>query len=1067
MADLDDEIYLLFLEESQEHLEDIETDLLEMEDQRENLDSDLVNKIFRAVHTVKGGSGFFGLTKIQSLAHAMENLLGMVRNGDLIVTPPLISLLLDGADLLKRMVHSPETMEEIEIDETLLALKNFLDTPAESAQKISSHSEKGEVISSKKIEETLDVTLPDGTTIFQVSKRDIINAQKSDGGGNFIYLIVYDLYEDIEKKGRAPQDVIAEYTQLTYFIESKIDISAVGTLDNPNPTLVLPFYILCATVMDPEIMSEFAGVPKERVSTFFETKVTLETAIRQPQEEKEERAIPTVDEIIIPEREEGVTSGPPKENSPSIPTPEGATHSVEKKIVQKEEKTAPPAAKKGSGGSIRIPVDQLEHLMNLAGELVLTRNELIQKVASLPDGDIHQTAQRVNSITSELQEAIMVTRMQSIDIVFSKFKRVVRDLSKQLGKKVDLTIEGEEVELDRTIVEAIGDPLTHMVRNSIDHGIEMPDTRIKAGKNGTGTLKLIAQHEAGQVLIIIKDDGGGIDPEKIGYIAVKKGIITEQERQSMVRKELIKLIFRPGFSTAEAVSDVSGRGVGMDVVMSSLSKVGGVVDVDSTVGKGTTIKIKLPLTLAIIPSLLLETGKERFAIPQVNLVELVRIRAENVKTQIEWLGEAVVLKLRGELLPLVRLSDILEMPATFAHPETGEHSRERRVNIADRRSKILSSNTKKEIRQGGRRNSATSALNIAIVSAGEVSYGIIVDSLLDSEEIVVKPLGKHLKECHNYAGATILGDGHVAMILDIAHIRDSAILRSVHEQLESQYTKKEVIQQKADVYSYLLFRNNEKELFAVPMDLIARIEKVATENIKRVGPRKAIKYRGDTLIILDITDVADIQPIDQKDEYSIIVFEAGGVEMGLMVAKVLDIISYGGAIDDHSYKQPGIMGSAVIEDRITMLVDLYMVAQILAPDIVSQTRDHGPDENEERQILIVEDSLFFLKQITLFIEEAGYKTYTAENGQEALEILQENHVDLVLTDIEMPIMNGLELTQAIRADENYKALPIIAVTSISGIEAEQKGKEAGVDRYLIKMDKEQILKACKECITAQ
>ena len=1080
MSDENDEVYLLYLEESQEHLEDIESDLLEIEAQGEDLDDDLINRVFRAVHTVKGGAGFFSLTKIQSLAHIMENVLGKVRSKEVVVNSAMISALLDGADKLKNMVNNPDIMDSIEVDDTIKEIENSLNADSGNSTESTAINEEANSTESTTIvfeNDVLSVRV-DNNEIFNMSKDAISASQRASTGGKFLYLVEYDVKEDIENKGKNLQDVLKEYEILTDVIDTYVETKELGTLESgtlesgtlesgtleSGTSQPITLILLFTTVMDSMILSEFAGVAEDKIN------IVLEEWVKS----NEDKTIEEQD-IIVKEQQE---LGTPKEKSVGNEPQKSQSSEVTKKDVSPAATETPRSIKKDtspstndpangekkkkSSSTVRIPIGQLEVLMSLAGELVLTRNELLQKVQKVESANIHEIAQKVDSITSELQEAIMVTRMQSVDIVFNKFKRVVRDLSSSLGKEIKLEITGGDVELDRSIVEVIGDPLTHMVRNSIDHGIEMPDVREANGKPREGTLQLSAMHKAGQVVISIKDDGGGIDPNKIGDIALSKGIITEEERKTMTDKNLIMLIFKPGFSTAEKVTDLSGRGVGMDVVLSSFSKVGGVVDIESEVGKGTEITIKLPLTLAIIPSLLIQVNNDRFAIPQVNVKELVRIRAEEVKNRLEWVGNAAVLRLRGELLPVVRLSELLEMPHYYQDKETGELKEDRRNRIVDRRT--LSENEvpkedeeKLRERNNGRRKSKESALNIVIVNAGSSNYGIVVDVLLDSEEIVVKPLGTHLKGVKYYAGATILGDGHVAMILDVASIYKNSIISSTIEKFDNKKENEE--SKKTDKEILLLFRNGDTN-FSLPMILIKRIEKVKKDDFVTIGNRRAIKYRGDTLVTLQIDDLCTVGEIGEQENYNVIIYQIGDREVGLVVGEVDDTITFNGNFDGETYVQPGIMGTFLNNNTIYYLVDFYELCRNLIPELVPGLSDSEVDTT--KKILLVEDSKFFLDQITTLLEGVGYSVITAMDGKEGIEKLDANSesIGMIVTDIEMPVMDGLEMVKAIREDGNYNDLPIIAVTSVAGEEAEKKGLEAGIDRYLIKMDKEQLLDTC-------
>ena len=631
--------------------------------------------------------------------------------------------------------------------------------------------------------------------------------------------------------------------------------------------------------------------------------------------------------------------------------------------------------------SLRVHVSLLDSLMTLAGELVLGRNQLLQAISSGREYGLELVAQRIDLVTSELQEAVMRTRMQPIGNIFNKFPRVVRDLAMDFGKDVDLTIEGNDVELDKTIIEAISDPLTHLVRNAVEHGIEAPDVRRKQGKPSKGLVKLRAYHEAGQVNLEITDDGKGIDGEKLAATAVQKEMITEEQCRTMSVNEKVNLIFLTGFSTVQQVKDSSARGVGMDVLKANLDKIGGVIDIDSEPGKGTTVRIKLPLTLAIIPSQIVSVEGERYAIAQVNLDELLRISAVEVKDRIEKVGDAEVVRLRGQLLPLVRLTDVLGIEPTYLDTMDGQRKPDRRKNIADRRSRKgplfaqgaegekaesspeeyaphstgqaklkaqssqpqsatpneqqATSNEQPVLRNPkDRRRHPNSGVNIAVVSAGVIKYGLVVDQLHDSEEIVVKPLGRHFKHCQGYAGATIMGDGRVAQILDVPGIARMAGLTSMEDtdrNAQIAEEAKEAMKTNQDVQALLVFRSAEDEQFAVPLGLVARIEKIKKADIEIVGGRKVIQYRGGTLTLFTIDEVAKVKPLVAKEDLIAIVFDIGGREVGLLATGPVDSMEVAIEFDDTTLKQKGILGSAIIDNQTTLMVDIFGLAETLNP----------------------------------------------------------------------------------------------------------------------------------------
>lgn len=735
--------------------------------------------------------------------------------------------------------------------------------------------------------------------------------------------------------------------------------------------------------------------------------------------------------------------------------------------------------KQGPKTSLRVNVGLLDTLMNLAGELVLSRNQLLQGVNSTNSKATEISSQRIDMITSELQEAIMRTRMQPIANILNKFTRVVRDLSKDLGKSIDLVIEGEDVELDKTILESINDPLTHLVRNSIDHGIETPMERERADKNGTGKITLKAFHEAGQVNIIISDDGKGLDPEKMGKTAILKDLVTEQQVAEMSEKQKMELIFRPGFSTAKEITDVSGRGVGMDVVVTNIENLGGVIDLESIPGKGMDVQIKLPLTLAIIPSQIASVGNERYAIPQVNLNELLRIPADQVKEKIEKVGDASVVRLRGELLPILDLSDMLGIEKTYIPSGHKKERPERRENIADRRSKHNVVTEKNEINEtfdlkkdeqkrsvDDRRYHATSAINIAVVSAGSFKYGLIVDQLHDSEEIVVKPVGRHLKKCTAYTGATIMGDGKVALILDISNIAQMAELSGVSEASQAIKTAMDTEETQKDQVALLTFRNSETDYFAAPLSLVKRIERIETSSIEMIGDRKVVQYREGALPLFELSQIGNFSPLPEREQQEVIVFKIKNRELGLIVMSPIDAVEISLEIDQNALRQTGISGSMIINGHTSLLVDIYEMVKVLNPEWFLEDKIGADQTNEfeEKIVLFAEDSAFFRNKVKTFMTEMGIKVIEAEDGLIAWELLKEriDDIDLVVTDIEMPGMDGFELTRRIKGDPKYAHLAVIALTSLSNESHIKKGEKVGIDEYEIKLDNEKLMKTIRK-----
>ena len=570
---------------------------------------------------------------------------------------------------------------------------------------------------------------------------------------------------------------------------------------------------------------------------------------------------------------------------------------------EKSVETTPHVEHKGgrsaAESSIRVDVDLLDDLMNLVGELVLARNQILQYQIDTQDASLQDTSQRLNLITSELQEGVMKTRMQPIGNVFSKFPRVVRDIARDLGKQVDIVMEGRDTELDKTIIEAIKDPLTHMVRNSVDHGIESPAVRAAMGKPETGTLTLRAFHEGGQVNIEIQDDGAGIDPQKIKRKAIEKNVLSATEAEAQSERELINLIFHPGFSTADKITNVSGRGVGMDVVRTSIEGIGGSVDVISVLGKGSTMRIKIPLTLAIIPALMIESKGERYAIPQVSLVELVRL--ETASKDIEMIQGTPVYRLRGRLLPLVYLDELL---GTSDTPSTKDESEDASVNIV-------------------------------VLQAENHDFGLVVETVNDTAEIVVKPLGEVLKDIPVYAGAMVMGDGVVALILDVLGIAQEAGITSQRNTLA---TFEETVSSEKEAEPLLLFRlgddpNALMGRMAVPLRQVARLEEVDASTVEYASGRPVVQYRGRILPLVWLGDTLGLGANHQIDTLQVIVYERDDNQIGFIVDSISDVVN-----EVLDVQRPsdilGVRGSAVINGIVTDVLDVDAVIAVEAPDLL-------------------------------------------------------------------------------------------------------------------------------------
>ena len=566
--------------------------------------------------------------------------------------------------------------------------------------------------------------------------------------------------------------------------------------------------------------------------------------------------------------------------------------------------------------TIRVEVHLLDRLMNLVGELVLTRNQITQYSARQNDANLATPTQQLNLLTSELQEEVMKTRMQPISNIFDKFPRVVRDVGMSLGKQVQIEMEGKETELDKSLLEAVKDPLTHIVRNSVDHGIEMPEQRIAAGKRPEGHLKLRACHEGGQVLVEISDDGARIDVVRVRNKAVERGLITAQQGAHMTEREILNMIFLPGFSTAEKVTNISGRGVVMDVVKTNIDRINGSVELQSRAGKGTTVKIKIPLTLAIVRAVIVQSNGRRFAIPQVSIQELVRLDGDNVQSEIEQVHGVPVYRIRGRLLPLVYLSKELKL--------------------------------KKNVAVG---NQQDDAANIVVLQADDHLFGLVVDEINDSEEIVVKPLSNQLKGTKVFAGATIMGDGKVALILDVVGLAQSASILTESREYALADKSDELLetesQDQSEKETFLLFSGPDDGRMALPLSLLARLEEFPASMVEKSGNEWVVQYRGKILplIRLDIVleerrtrlrhKVKNVEP----DPLQVLVCHDAGRTLGIIVERILDIVEDRALIKSPATRE-GVQHAVVINDRITELLDVPAIQRI-AEENRSLSHEHA------------------------------------------------------------------------------------------------------------------------------
>jgi two-component system chemotaxis sensor kinase CheA len=948
MGDMDD-IVKDFLVESNENLDQLDRDLVTLE--KDPTAREVLASIFRTIHTIKGTTGFLGFTRLESVAHGGENLLSSLRDGRLLLNAEITSALLAMVDAVRQM------------------LVNIENTGQEGEGDYSS--------------------LIGNLTRLQMGEK---KKQKSS---------------PVKVAPEAP-DRVQAVPPAEVAPPASDHVPALSPAETPLPVAEpLPPPDPGETKQEPE---DFPAASLPLGEILVQSGVTTSEQIQEALTLQRDGDARHIGEILV---EKGA-----------------AKPAAIQEALQGQAEARSSAL---SESNIRVDVSLLDKLMNLVGELVLARNQILQFSSTQQDSTFLNTTQRLNLITTELQEGVMKTRMQPIGNIWSKFPRVVRDLATGCGKQIRLEMEGKETELDKTLIEAIKDPLTHLVRNAVDHGVETPEKRVAAGKPSQGRLFLRAFHEGGQVNIEISDDGAGIDIGRVKQKALAKSLITLDQASRMNDRELMNLIFLPGLSTAEKVTNVSGRGVGMDVVKTNIEKIGGTVDIQSRPGDGTTLKIKIPLTLAIIPALVVTSGGDRYAIPQVSLLELVRLEGEQARKGIEMIHGAPVYRLRGKLLPLAYLDQQLCVGKNedSSNPNAREGltssssagSATGNLDFASARNKHLLWKSKLRdfldgkggmtVAQAGsykdcalgkwlytsglaefgdmpemrqletlhqafhkavrevisskaagdtarseqelarvetlsgqivplltvleQHTAAGSAVNIVVLQADDRQFGLVVDEINDTEEIVVKPLGKQLKGITTFAGATIMGDGQVALILDVLGLAQRANVvsevrdRSVGEntaQMEAHHDESE---------SLLLLRGPDNGQMALPLSLVARLEEFNRSSLERAEGRDVVQYRGQILPLIHLScalpergeksrSCDPSEPEVESEKIQVVVYSDQGRSVGLVVDRILDIAQERIKTQKRTGRE-GTLGSMVVQGRVTELLDVKGIIQ--------------------------------------------------------------------------------------------------------------------------------------------
>jgi len=889
---MEDDILQGFLEESWENLNQLDSDIVAFEKDTEN--DDLLASVFRTIHTIKGTCGFIGLTRIGSVSHATENVLGKMRDRSIERTTDGISLVLEGIDGIKELMQGLEANgEEPNVDHQEL-IRNL-----------------------EQVAEGKDASQFTGNASQQ-------EAQATAQAG----------------------------TQKT--TEAGIDT---------------------ATLMTDSGDVDFDELDKAINEAAARHREKLE---KQEKQEKEEAQSPN--------------AAPAGEKQ--------AEKAVAKKTAPVEADAQPSKKKTVADLSIRVNVNVLDRLMNLVGELVLARNQLIQLSRDDEESRYSAPITHLDRVTSDLQEGVMKTRMQPIGNAWSKLPRLVRDLARITEKQIELEMDGADTELDRTVLDAIKDPLTHMVRNSADHGVETTAERLAAGKTEKGTIHLDAYHEGGHVIICIEDDGAGINAERVLNKALTNGLVSEADAANLSDYDIHQFIFHPGLSTAEKVSSVSGRGVGMDVVRTEIERIGGTVDLLSKEGQGTTVRIKIPLTLAIISALVVKAGDQSFAIPQLGVVELVRLAADQ-RSRIERIHDKQVFRLRDRLLPLVELTDVLQI-----EPSSEEKD---------------------------------SDVNIVVVQVGEEQFGLVVDEVFDTEEIVVKPVGLLMKDIAIYQGTTILGDGRVIMILDVTGIASDFSALSATSVNRDAHTEDEKKNAQENT-SLLVFDAGNETMMAVPLALVSRLEEFSRDKIEQSSNGPIIQYRDCLLSLQSISGSFDSS---QTAPQPVIVFSDGQKSMGLMVDGINDVVEEHLTIQVQS-NRPGVLGTAVIDGKATEVIDTQHYVEQTDPEWF---QNKG---TSHLRVLIVNTSNFFRQMLTTSLRAEKFQTQDVEIASDALSLLEnDSKFDAIIVDFDD---DAEDLTQWVHSQKQTSGIPVIGLCSRLTPPIQQRADESGCNVLLEKLD---------------
>lgn len=921
-----------FVLESSHSLEQVEQDLLTLE---RTSDPAAINRMFRALHSIKGSSAFLELASIEQLSHQVETLLDLLRQKKKALTADVTDLLLLCVDLLQQMLKQPDFGASLDTRTALARLAAIIAGPAASAP----------------------IPVPPRQRVADLGKTTVEGA-----------------FGTLSGSGIAAMNLQS----------SEISLGATLMMDGEQADMALSGSQLIPAA--PRMVS----APTNATSHAGNGDALGTSAVRSA----------------------SLANGPTSSLSERTPI------DVSKGPSLSTNRSDSPDGDAGDQKLMRVRVKFLDDLLQLTGNMVMARNQLLSKYNFADDPAFVTLSQCV----TQVHKTIVQTRMQPIGTLFDRCERLTRDLARQLGKEVTLEVHGRDLELDRSVLEAFTDPLTHLLRNALDHGLETPDERQATGKTRAGHLKLSARQQGAEIILSVEDDGRGIDPDVIKESAIAKGLLTTERAASLNRRSLLDFIFNSGFSTRNEVTSLSGRGVGLDIVRTNLEALGGIVEVQSAVGKGSAFVARLPLTQALVSSslisaLVVKCADERYAIPQTAVDEIIKIDSRSERDRIRMLNGRMVYQLRETVLPVVSLRSVLEMQAD--------------VDLESQNERIL-----------------------VVIQFRQQLFGLLVDVIMGVDEIVVRPLPRLVKDCGIFSGHTVMGDGQIALILDSAGIVDRQNLVFSDDSLKTSLLQAQREHQEGD-QRLVVFSYSDTEYFAIPLEMISLIEKLSLDDVRRVGAQEYVQVMQRTLPLLRLDKVMGVGGLPKLTESYVLVPARVSYPIAVLTGRRVAVVD---AVDQYESRLSdgqGMLGTFMHDGKLVMLLDLYRLFERHSPDRFRLS----PVEQRPAQILLAEDSPFFQNLIRSYLEHPPRRLTVVSDGLEALELLQAHpdEFDVVISDIEMPRMDGFELVKKIRCDATLRTLPVIAVTSLATPEHVERGLREGFDSYLIKIDKEQLV----------